>query len=307
MNLNFNTIQQEWDDLNNEEQREPSHPNIGYRIALHTQNFYKNRYGNVLPNPETRVLLGTNDNLDEMNSEEREIHSYINANWIQGTGSTKYIACQAPLPNTFSDFWQMVFEQKVYIITMLTKFIENDRSKAHQYWPEKGKPVLFKDLWVSFIKEQQYNNDIVIREFSVKHTLFDDTRTIIQIHFTGWPDFGKPDCTLQFKELLTLVDTYQQKSNLSPILSHCSAGLGRTGTFIASHMAMESIRAGTIKSMVDLDLKMLVKTLRKQRRGMVQSFDQFLFIHEIVADMYECKQIEEEMSSPKTTSDKISS
>lgn len=284
--------------LETEEKQKPD-----FSFALQHKNRDKNRYGNALPNPETRVVLKGGDT------------DYINANYIQGE-QTQYIAAQAPLPNTFSDFWLMVWEQNTRVIMMLTRLTENDRTKAEIYWPRKG-PLgrargsfsgedgdvggddagwkQYGKMRVSLVKStiQEGDEDVTIRHFRLRNDEEPDVeRQVIQIHFTGWPDFGVPQNTKAFTQLLELMESFNKEPTITgstepngPIILHCSAGLGRTGTLIAAHIAAEKLKLKTVKSKEDIDMKAIVALLREQRSGMVQTKCQYKFLHDLLNDL----------------------
>jgi len=230
-----------------------------------------------LPVPATRVKLELRDDSGE--------NIYINANWIKGYDSTKYIATQAPLKNTFGDFWQIVYECDVNIIVMLTRWNEDGKIKADKYWMDKGISMTFRELIITLNKETMLNEEITLRDFTVMHAPSNTTRSVFHIHYTGWPDFGKPDCTKTFKEMLFIIDRFNTTEGRGPILSHCSAGLGRTGTLISAHIYLEMIRSENIKNYEEVEIKSIVQRLREQRRGMVQSLDQYTFLHEVVEEL----------------------
>jgi len=272
---------------------------VDYSVALGRDNVRKNRYGNALPNPETRVkLLGAESD-------------YINANYVTGE-KTMYIAAQAPLPQTFSDFWLMVYEQNTKVIMMLTKLQEKDRTKADVYWPRKGPlsmargpgksgmndsdPSRWKaygKILVMLEKTVELHDEITLRYFRVKHESNEVEHQVTQIHYIGWPDFGAPENTQIFHQLLGLMNEHNQakvvpndaKLENGPMVLHCSAGLGRTGTLIAAHIASEQLRTGIAKTKDDINMKRIVKKLREQRAGMVQTSAQYKFLHALVKEL----------------------
>eukprot|EP00005_Dracoamoeba_jomungandri_P000529 CAMPEP_0174253518 /NCGR_PEP_ID=MMETSP0439-20130205/2873_1 /TAXON_ID=0 /ORGANISM="Stereomyxa ramosa, Strain Chinc5" /LENGTH=586 /DNA_ID=CAMNT_0015334575 /DNA_START=302 /DNA_END=2062 /DNA_ORIENTATION=- len=133
-------------------------------------------------------------------------------------------------------------------------------------------------------KTDQPSDILTIREFSVKHQKYPgETRSVVQIHFTGWPDFGAPKDTASFYEVLQTMDEYKHnspKGQDGPIILHCSAGLGRTGTLIAAHIALEQLELYGANH--PINLKEIVQKLRQQRNGMVQTTEQYIFLHQLV-------------------------
>jgi len=281
------------------------------RIALLIRK--KNRYGDVLPLKETAVKLARIGN--DASSE------YINANFVQDIpkegmlSPQKYICTQAPLPFTFPDYWRMIWEKNIMLIVMLTNLVEKNRTKADIYWPGCiGNMNRYGNVCVKFVKERERSQSIILRYFNVwiennsnnnndnsdcDMNLSDDemivsdtysedniedndnVRRIVQVHCTEWPDFGVPNSTDIMKELVNEVDIRKKKSK-DPILVHCSAGIGRTGTFVAIHMCLQKY-----KTLKEYNIKDTVLHLRSQRIGMVQSLEQYLFLHNVLLELVE--------------------
>lgn len=262
-------------------------------------NASKNRYSNNLPLDRTRVLLDPRKHLGPGSD-------YINANHIlplplPSAPSTlaEHIAAQAPLEHTRGDFWRMIYEQRTHVVVMLTRLWEGTRAKAKRYWPRtEGVTVRYGEILVRLVSVRSYygssNDELIIRRFLIRQdrdqdqagSKDDDELTpqdgewhhVVQLHYQGWSDFGRPQSCDHFLELLRLVEAFHHAScPSSPIVVHCSAGLGRTGVFIAAHMAMQAIQFK-----LDFDVSSIVRHIRKQRPGMVQTSDQFAFIHEAV-------------------------
>lgn len=190
--------------------------------ATKRENARKNRYGDVLAYDHSRVHLSSG--------------KYINANYISsGRREHAYIATQAPLPQTFNDFWTMIWEEQVPAILMLTKFIENRRIKAHCYWPSEGVPEKFGPVKVELISEVSCDEQhIVVRTFKMTHSN-GSVRTVDHIHYTEWPDFGVPASTRGLRSLVGLMNQYHDAIPDHPLVVHCSAGIGRAGSLIAIH------------------------------------------------------------------------
>jgi len=176
----------------------------------------------------------------------------------------------------------MIWEQRSLLVVMLTKAVEGQNIKADRYFPVTGDETLshtFGDFVVTLEKEEEICSDLMLRLLRLgRASSPEDSRQIVHIHYTGWPDFGRPSDTKTFEKLLELVDLYKTSSLLDgPIVSHCSAGPGRTGTLITAHIAAERLRLGE-----EIDVKSIVGQLRKQRSGMVQSVHQYVFLHEVL-------------------------
>ncbi|NWW40572.1 PTPRJ phosphatase, partial [Panurus biarmicus] len=235
------------------------------------ENRGKNRYNNVLPYDISRVKLsnqnpGTGD--------------YINANYMPGYNSKKaFIAAQGPLPNTIEDFWQMIWEKNIYSIVMLTKCVEQARTKCEQYWPDK-QPKSYGDIIVTMVSEVVLP-EWTIRDFTVEKSNTPESHTVRQFHFTSWPDHGVPETTDLLINFRHLVHEYNSQNPMdSPTLVHCSAGVGRTGTFIAIDRLIQQMEMEST-----VDVYGVVYDLRMHRPLMVQTEDQYVFLNQCVMDI----------------------
>ncbi|KAJ9050208.1 tyrosine protein phosphatase 1 [Entomophthora muscae] len=252
------------------------------------ENQGKNRYNNVLPYDSTRVLIR-----QRIPSSQPEA-DYINANYIQVPECPfKYIATQAPLPETFADFWCMITEAHSPLMLVLTKRVEGPSVKYHKYWPKlAGEPLEFEEdrIKVELVEENIHpeNPDIIVAYFTVSHTTGSgqqETFPVTQLRFEGWPDFGVPSHPAI---LLNLIKVYRHELALAqeklqgnygaPVI-HCSAGVGRTGTFCAVDSALFLLETWP----QDSDLVVhIVQSFRQQRMMTVQSFSQFSFIYQVL-------------------------
>ncbi|XP_023365494.1 receptor-type tyrosine-protein phosphatase eta isoform X2 [Otolemur garnettii] len=235
------------------------------------ENRGKNRYNNVLPYEISRVKLSI---------QTHSTDDYINANYMPGYHSKKeFIATQGPLPNTLKDFWRMVWEKNVYAIIMLTKCVEQGRTKCEEYWPSKQAQD-YGDITVAMTSEMVLP-EWTIRDFTVKNVLTSESHPLRQFHFTSWPDHGVPDTTDLLINFRYLVRDYMKQSPPeSPILVHCSAGVGRTGTFIAIDRLIYQIENENT-----VDVYGIVYDLRMHRPLMVQTEDQYVFLNQCVLDI----------------------
>jgi protein tyrosine phosphatase len=202
-------------------------------------NRHKNRYGDVLPNEDTQVRLS---HLEGVTGSD-----YINANFVRGEtpSSSCFICGQAPLPQTFEDFWRMVWEQEVPVIVVLMRLKENGRVKGHMYWPGILKETKqYGNIKVT-LKMAFFFSSIKIRIFNIEHVRTLKEREVVQLHYKGWPDFGVPETTRPIRELVHLMNAFRQsaaeKGIAGPAFVHCSAGIGRTGTFITISLAFEKL------------------------------------------------------------------
>ncbi|XP_015333409.2 receptor-type tyrosine-protein phosphatase eta isoform X3 [Marmota marmota marmota] len=235
------------------------------------ENRGKNRYNNVLPYDVSRVKLSV---------QTHSTDDYVNANYMPGYHSKReFIATQGPLPNTLKDFWRMVWEKNVYAIVMLTKCVEQGRTKCEEYWPSKQAQD-YGDITVAMTSEIVLP-EWTIRDFTVKNIQTSESHPLRQFHFTSWPDHGVPDTTDLLINFRYLVRDYMKQSPPeSPILVHCSAGVGRTGTFIAIDRLIYQIENENT-----VDVYGIVYDLRMHRPLMVQTEDQYVFLNQCVLDI----------------------
>jgi len=255
---------------------------LKYPSAMTFYTNKKNRYNNILPKEDTRVRLSPLPGI--------EGSDYINANRLTD-GFTNYISCQAPLSSTFGDFWRMVWEQDVSVIVMLTKIHENGQSKADKYWPTDIGVVLnfpFVSVTLINVYRSDQSSNIDIRVLSLK-TSEDKERIVVQLHFLGWPDFGVPEDSEGIRQLVNLTNFYRNYGKSlgldGPIIVHCSAGVGRSGAFIAIHQLLDQFNEFGV--LPQLAVYNAVNLMRTQRDGMVQTKEQYSFIYKVIQDEIE--------------------
>uniref|UniRef100_A0A3B5B3N0 Tyrosine-protein phosphatase non-receptor type 13 n=1 Tax=Stegastes partitus TaxID=144197 RepID=A0A3B5B3N0_9TELE len=248
-------------------------------IGQTKENKKKNRYKNIVPFDTTRVVLGKDG-------------GYINANFIKmpvKDESFMYIACQGPLPTTLGDFWQMVWEQKSNVIAMMTQEVEGGKVKCQRYWPDTPRTAEMVDdrLQITLVKDQ-YLDNFVIRLIEVKDVQTNETQFVTHLNYTGWPDHGTPS---QPEQLLTFISYMRHVHRSGPIITHCSAGIGRSGTLICIDVVL-----GLISKDADFDISDVVRNMRLQRQGMVQTEDQYIFCYQVILYVLRCLQAEENIS-----------
>ncbi|XP_065829326.1 uncharacterized protein [Oscarella lobularis] len=245
----------------------------------------KNRYMNVLPNPHSAVHLEVID--------DDPTTSYINANYVRGYNMRprEYIATQGPIPSTRDDFWRMIWEQKVTIIVMSTGLIERGRMKCCRYWPDTNHEnrMTYGNISVRVVDEKP-GSEYIVTTLAARNLFSDEESTedseerlITHYWFTSWPDFGIPK---ESGPVLDFLSTIRKEITLSsgPVLVHCSAGIGRTGTFVAIDMGMQQYdEEGKVDPLMYLCL------LRQDRGGSIQTADQYLFVHEALANYIDMK------------------
>ncbi|XP_062054524.1 tyrosine-protein phosphatase non-receptor type 13 isoform X4 [Lepus europaeus] len=246
-------------------------------IGQTKENRRKNRYKNILPYDATRVPLG-----DE--------GGYINASFIRipvGKEEFVYIACQGPLPTTVGDFWQMIWEQNSSVIAMMTQEVEGEKIKCQRYWPNiLGKTTMVNDrLRLALVRVQQLKG-FVLRAMTLEDIQTGERRRISHLNFTAWPDHDTPS---RPDDLLTFISYMRHIHRSGPIVTHCSAGIGRSGTLICIDVVL-----GLISQDLDFDISDVVRCMRLQRHGMVQTEDQYIFCYQVILYVLTRLQAEEE-------------
>jgi protein-tyrosine phosphatase len=256
-----------------------------FKSARLSKNSKKNKFSKVLPNEKTRVILSTKSSEND----------YINANLINASKlfgiKYRYIAAQAPISETYNDFWRMIFEQKSKIILMLAETEEEgdeafaSQSKCSRYWPLVGQDQKFGSFTVETVS-QQFVNDIMIQEIQI-YDADQNCHKVFMFQYVGWPDMSKPGETVSLHFLFERFEAiWARNSSMGPIVVHCSAGIGRTGTFITIHILLEQLKNlhkdnGTL---FNYDVFNTVKELKTVRIGMVQRKEQYIFCYQALLD-----------------------
>uniref|UniRef100_A0AAV2L5U6 protein-tyrosine-phosphatase n=1 Tax=Knipowitschia caucasica TaxID=637954 RepID=A0AAV2L5U6_KNICA len=232
----------------------------------------KNRYKTILPNTHSRVILKTED-------EDDFLSTYINANYLKGYDDEEqaYIATQGPTVNTVGDFWRMVWLERCPIIVMITN-LEEKNEKCAEYWPEDT--VTHEGIEITVVSVTQ-EDDYSLRVFTLKHD--GEERSLRQYWYTSWPDQKTPDKAPPLLELVQEVERAREEAPPSsgPTIVHCSAGIGRTGCFIATSILCKQLRTeGAV------DILRTTCQLRLDRGGMIQTCEQYQFVHHVLS-LYE--------------------
>ncbi|XP_043676313.1 tyrosine-protein phosphatase Lar isoform X13 [Vespula pensylvanica] len=240
-------------------------------------NASKNRYANVIAYDHSRVILQTVDGMPGSD--------YINANYCDGyRKQNAYVATQGPLQETFGDFWRMCWELRTSTIVMMTKLEERTRIKCDQYWPTRGSET-YGQMTVTITDIQELAT-YCIRTFQVCRAGYSERREIKQLQFTAWPDHGVPEHPAPFLQFLRRVRSLNVPDS-GPLVVHCSAGVGRTGCFIVIDSMLERIKHEKM-----IDIYGHVTCLRAQRNYMVQTEDQYIFIHDALLEAVICGNTE---------------
>nr|XP_047925213.1 FERM and PDZ domain-containing protein 2 isoform X2 [Anser cygnoides] len=242
-------------------------PTDDCRTGKAQENRDKNRYQDILPYDKTRVPLGENN-------------GYINASYIRmkvGEEEHFYIITQGPLPSTMADFWQMVWESESDVIAMMMKETELGKVKCHRYWPEPPHDSIDLANFHLRLDSYQILEYFIVRIIEMINKQTEEKRIIRHLQFTTWPDHSTPKLAEQLVKFIC----YMRKAHRTgPIVAHCSTGIGRSGVLLCVEILLSYIEKDLC-----FNIKHVVRDLREQRFGMIQTKDQYLFCYEFVLEV----------------------
>lgn len=287
-----------WEEFESLQQQECKHL-YSRKEGAKPENKAKNRYKNILPFDHTRVILKDGD-------PNTPGSDYINANYIKPSFEDSssicrcktYVSTQGCLANTVDDFWRMVGQENAQIIVMTTKEVERGRNKCVRYWPPANEAKQYGDYNILNAKETE------LMEYTLRHFILTKTsdplfkRKIYHYHFRIWPDHGvpsEPGAVLNF--LHEMNECYRTNVDPGPVVVHCSAGIGRSGTFIVIDVILDIVRQQGLDC--EIDIQRTIQMVRSQRSGMVQTEAQYQFVYLAVRQHIETltKRMEEEQKN----------
>ena len=223
-----------------------------------------NRYSDVLPYSDTKVDVSTKE--------------YINANWILGHDSRRrFIATQGPLEVSRNSFWKMIWEHDIELIIMVSAIKENGKQKCDQYFPIEG-TLSTQDFEITLKSIQEEFPTLTRRVFEVDWN--GEKKIVNHLQSIAWPDHGAPELEEEYDSIKFIVDEVLE--NRGPIVVHCSAGIGRTGTLIALCQMIEAVQMTTFNPRVSVFGT--VRRLREQRWKMVQTKNQYDFLYKFMEE-----------------------
>lgn len=244
-----------------------------FKVAKYPENRNRNRYRDVSPFDHSRVKLGSSEN------------DYINASLVEMEEAQRsYILTQGPLRNTCGHFWLMIWEQNTKAVIMLNRVIEKGSEKCAQYWPTQEEQMSFRDTrFVVRLLSEDIKSYYTIRQLELQNANTGETREIYHFHYTTWPDFGVPESPASFLNFLFKVrESDSLGPDHGPAVVHCSAGIGRSGTFSLVDTCL--VLMDKRKDPSSVDIKKVLLDMRKYRMGLIQTPDQLRFSYMAVLE-----------------------
>lgn len=250
-------------------------------VAYNPNNISKNRYTDVVPFDDNRVVL------NPCKDYRPSARGYINASFIATSPSesvSRFIATQGPMPHTYEDFWEMVLQNRCPVIVMLTRLVDNyTTQKCGDYFQAEDGPREFGNICISTKWIKTTRTSLVLRNLEVKYKESNEPPLcVLHILYPEWPDHGVPQDTLAVREIWRRLCSVPPTTG--PIVVHCSAGIGRTGTYCTVHNTIQRILAGDMSA---LDLVKTISVFRLQRIGMVQTKEQYFYCYDAIIEELE--------------------
>ncbi|XP_063088083.1 tyrosine-protein phosphatase non-receptor type 2 isoform X2 [Cavia porcellus] len=275
------TVEREFEELDAQcrwqplylEIRNESH-DYPHRVAKFPENRNRNRYRDVSPYDHSRVKLQNTEN------------DYINASLVDVEEAQRsYVLTQGPLPNTCCHFWLMVWQQKSKAVVMLNRVVEKESVKCAQYWPTDDQEMVFKETGFRVkLLSEDVKSYYTVHLLQLENINSDETRTISHFHYTTWPDFGVPESPASFLNFLFKVrESGSLDPDHGPTVVHCSAGIGRSGTFSLVDTCLVLMEKGD-----DINIKQVLLNMRKYRMGLIQTPDQLRFSYMAIIEGAKC-------------------
>ncbi|TRY80125.1 hypothetical protein TCAL_09892 [Tigriopus californicus] len=298
-----------WEEFEDLQQQECKHL-YSRKEGQKPENKNKNRYKNILPFDHTRVILQDTDgspgsdyiNANRIQTDDDLITNVGPSPFLETTTPLRkksFIATQGCLPSTRADFWQMTWQENTRVIVMTTKELERMKPKCAKYWPDLDQTESYGKFTVQNVSENA-SQDYTLREFLVRKEGCLDERTIFHFHFQAWPDHGVPNdpgCVLSFLHDVNAKQNSLEKGSDGPIIVHCSAGIGRTGTFIVIDMIIDQTKWFGLDC--EIDIQRTIQMVRSQRSGMVQTEAQYKFVY--MAVQHHIDTVEHRLRAEKTS------
>ncbi|XP_053468921.1 tyrosine-protein phosphatase non-receptor type 2 isoform X2 [Ictalurus furcatus] len=249
-----------------------------FKVAKYPENRNRNRYRDVSPFDHSRVKLGSSEN------------DYINASMVPVEEAQRsYILTQGPLRNTCGHFWLMIWEQKTKAVIMLNRVIEKGSEKCAQYWPtqEEHEMAFLDTRFVVKLLSEDVKSYYTTRLLELQNANTGEKRELYHFHYTTWPDFGVPESPASFLNFLFKVrESGSLGADHGPAVVHCSAGIGRSGTFSLVDTCL--VLMDKRKDPSSVDIKKVLLDMRRYRMGLIQTPDQLRFSYMAVLEGAKC-------------------
>uniref|UniRef100_G3W834 Tyrosine-protein phosphatase non-receptor type n=1 Tax=Sarcophilus harrisii TaxID=9305 RepID=G3W834_SARHA len=244
-----------------------------YRAARAWENRARNRYRDVSPYDHSRVHLMVNND-------------YINANFVVvEEAQRRYILTQGPLPNTSGHFWLMVWQQNSRGVIMLNRLVEKETVKCSQYWPLcQGQVVFFEEVGISVqMLGEEVKPYYEVHYLRLENMMTGESKAVSHFHYTSWPDFGVPESPASFLAFLFMVrESGSLNDEQSTVVIHCSAGIGRSGTFALIDSCLVLLEKR--ENRFSLNIRQALVNLRKYRMGLIQTPEQLRFSYVAIVE-----------------------